>query len=72
MKVLFVLFAALIFQGCDFSDHWSRAPERYACTAEQMSKVEAETIFCKGETNYNSEYCYGTAITRNCVRKAQP
>ena len=63
-----VLLVSLL--GCNTSTiGWDNAPSTHVCTQEQMKKVQEETIFCKKETNYYGEVCYGTAIMRNCNRR---
>lgn len=71
--VLFFVFFLISSTGCTkFQEpDWSNAPQTHTCTADQMVKVEKETVFCKGNTSYISTYCYGSAIMRNCTKKVQ-
>jgi len=39
----------------------------YRCTMEQAKQVDFETATCN-ETQLFSDYCYGTAIMRNCSK----
>ena len=43
------------------------APIKYRCSTEQMSKVHTESEWCGKNTHYNGNFCYGTAIIRNCI-----
>jgi hypothetical protein len=67
------LCCAVMLAGCDVTPgSWNEAPETHVCSEEQMKKVEAETMWCRINTSYLSEYCYGTAIIRNCeARKGE-
>lgn len=38
----------------------------HTCTAEEMKRVESESVFCNKNTSFFSSYCYGSAIMRNC------
>lgn len=53
-------------------DDWSNAPKMHTCTADQMTRVQAETKWCTDNTSYLSAYCYGTAIIRNCQQIKTP
>lgn len=41
----------------------------YTCTADEMRRVESESVFCNKNTSFFSDYCYGSAIIRNCKLK---
>lgn len=65
MKLILTIAISLLL-GCG-EYGWQSAPRKYTCTDEQMSKVEKESLWCiKNVTEYNTGYCYGTAIIRNC------
>jgi hypothetical protein len=67
MKAALLTFAVLLV-GCEKSDY-QLAIEQYQCTDTQMQKASSETLFCKKETEYSAELCYGAAIMRNCELK---
>jgi hypothetical protein len=67
MKYIF-WFILLIISGCDSKIEWRDAPKEYKCTNEQMKKVEKESIWCTKNTDYFKEFCYGSAILRNCEK----
>jgi hypothetical protein len=71
MKTLILVSAVLFFTGCKAGvvEDWQAAPRQYVCTTEQMVKAESEADWCNKHTSFFSEYCYGTAIMRNCVKK---
>lgn len=73
-KVLLIILVTLFMTGCEQYKqytNWQNAPERYHCTLDEMRIVENETTFCTQNTGYNSRYCYGTAIMRQCGLKQQ-
>lgn len=61
------LILVLLLCGCGpFHDY----PERDSvCSKDQMAKAESETTFCKNLNGYTSNYCYQTAIARNCEQR---
>jgi hypothetical protein len=62
----------LALTACGFDEsEWERAPRNHTCTAEQMGKVERETLWCKANTGYVSTYCYGASIIRNCTKSPE-
>jgi len=63
-----ILMAVLCLCGCAQSQPpWDTAPMEYRCTMEQAKQVDFETATCN-ETQLFSDYCYGTAIMRNCSK----
>jgi hypothetical protein len=70
-ETIAVALTCLLLSGCEPAPRadWELAPKRYACTVEQMKRVETETKFCNENTSYFETYCYGTAIMRNCAKK---
>lgn len=61
------MIVALLLAGCEAQKQpWETALETRTCTAEEMTRVQSETLFCTTKTGYFSDYCYGTAILRNC------
>jgi uncharacterized lipoprotein YajG len=77
MKYL-IIIAALFLTACDVKErtvdnpppkpNWQNAATEYKCTADQMTKVQAEHVFCKENTSYFTSYCYNSAIIRNCAK----
>lgn len=51
---------------------WEAAPRTHACTDEQMKKVERESSWCTENTGWIKNYCYGSAIIRNCEKMEKP
>lgn len=73
IKQIAWLLAALMLSGCDYfkpapMQDWQLAPKQYKCEIAQMTKVESEAKWCNDNTTYFSDYCYGTAIIRNCSK----
>lgn len=64
---VWLLVACVLLVGCD--TRWRDAPFTHTCTADQMTIVEKQTAYCKTNTGFNGEFCYGSAIMRNCERK---
>jgi len=63
----FILITCLFLISCSQEKKdWEGASKYYKCTKEQMEKVEHEAKWCVDNTNYISNYCYGSAIMRNC------
>lgn len=58
---------AVVLAGCSDPTAWNRAASEHACTVQQMEKAQAETMFCKKDGGYTAQYCYQTAIQRNCT-----
>lgn len=73
---LLIVFSVIAIAGCNLFEYsvpepaWRTAPREYFCTTEQMAKVEPEAQFCRRNTSYLGEVCYGEAIIRNCTRHA--
>jgi len=63
----YTMFVLFLLVGCDARQHWSNAPSTHTCTVEQMTKAQSEALWCKSNTGYTGEYCYSTAIFRNCT-----
>jgi hypothetical protein len=70
MKYIYILALILTLIGCS-SDQWYSAAQSYTCSTEQMSRVQAEAKWCKDNTSYNGEYCFGTTIMRICEKKKE-
>jgi len=64
-----VLLAVLCLCGCaqQSTPSWDAAPLEYRCTMEQAKQVDFETATCD-RTQFFSDYCYGTALMRNCSK----
>lgn len=63
-----VCILVLLLGGCSPQTDWQSAPWTHKCDSEQMAKVEKETMFCADTKAYLPNYCYGTAIIRNCLK----
>jgi hypothetical protein len=68
-----ILLLAVVLVGCDgktveTTPAWRTAAHEYRCTKEQMELVHKQTAFCRENTNYFGDYCYGTAFIRNCTK----
>lgn len=69
IRVLFVL-PIFVIGGCDIPrdpKHHGDAAATHKCTEEQIARVHSEASWCNSFTSFNSSYCYGTAIIRNCT-----
>jgi len=63
-----ILMTVLCLCGCaQPQPSWDTAPMEYRCTMEQAKQVDFETVTCN-KTQFFSDYCYGTAIMRNCSK----
>lgn len=72
MKILASILL-LAITGCAQPDNpeWMTAPTNYKCTTEQAKQVDYETRTCEstgGWSGYSGQYCYGSAIIRNCQK----
>ena len=66
MKPLLFVVAMCLLSGCD-SKNWPGAAETHTCSDEQMEKAQRDAAWCINNTDYLNEYCYQSAILRNCV-----
>lgn len=66
MKPLIFAVAMCLLFGCEGSD-WPTAAETHTCSDAQMEKAQREAAWCNNNTDYFKEYCYQSAILRNCV-----
>jgi hypothetical protein len=65
-----LLTAVLILSclcGCKANE--GMKPSDYACTEQEMARVEKESAFCINNTSYFSSYCYSSAMGRACKKK---
>lgn len=66
------LVAAIMLAGCgERGSHWNSAAFEYTCDSPQMAKAQTEALWCKENTDYRAEYCYGSAIMRNCTVRTE-
>jgi len=69
---IIILFIMLFCVSCKVYDtlqpEWARAPQIYKCSEQEMKRVIIETEWCNKETDYNSQYCFGTALIRLCKK----
>ena len=80
MKKIILITLLLILAGCNDSkddEHkpvpvevsdWNMAPRVYKCTDVEIIKVHMEAEWCNEHTSYFRNYCYGTAMIRNCTK----
>lgn len=73
MRIIIIILL-IAFISCDnvepdIEPDWRIAPTTYKCIQEQMTKVEHESKWCSENTDYADEYCYGSAIIRNCTKQ---
>jgi hypothetical protein len=72
MKYIIIILAVVLISCDDIKQpepDWRLAPTIYKCTQEEMAKVEHEAKWCNDNTDYIDEYCYGSAIIRNCTKQ---
>jgi hypothetical protein len=72
-RVIKIFIVSLfLFIGCVDENYiapeWKLAPGKYRCTKEQFDRVKFEAEWCTEKTSYISQYCWGTALIRNCVK----
>lgn len=48
---------------------WKNAPTTHRCDEKQFVKVQTESDYCIARSAGNAEYCFNTAIVRNCVKQ---
>lgn len=68
MRLPILAFYLLCLTACEEYTH-EIVPDALAthvCSVEEMKRVESETLFCSQKTTYRNNYCYETAIKRNC------
>lgn len=64
MKKL-IIIVLLFIVSCNEYDH-TKAIRYSKCTKEQYEKVIYESRHCAEESGYTKDYCYGSALMRNC------
>ena len=67
------LIAAFLLTGalaaCDNAiPEWSTAALEYRCTEQEMRRVKSESDWCTENTNYLGNFCFGSAMIRNCSK----
>jgi hypothetical protein len=73
MKKYFLCFVAVFLLGCNSMEspkeeiEWRNAIKEYRCTSVQFTEVEREFNVCN-KTQWVSNYCFNTAIMRNCEK----
>lgn len=48
---------------------WRNAPSTHRCDDKQFTKVQTESDYCIARSAGNAEYCFNTAIVRNCTKQ---
>lgn len=69
MRYIFVL---MLLAACDAKPlprpDWENAPKEYTCSIKQLKVVDIQFKICQ-QSNFISEYCYGTAIMNSCTKR---
>ncbi|OGP87148.1 MAG: hypothetical protein A2031_08050 [Deltaproteobacteria bacterium RBG_19FT_COMBO_43_11] len=76
MRKYYLVFAIALLFGCEVAErppmpaeeiNWRNAIKEYRCTPVQFTEVEREFNVCN-KTQWVSNYCFNTAIMRNCEK----
>lgn len=74
-KLAVLIVATLLCSCASPYDAWQTAPVDRHCTLEQAKQVDFETRTCSAAGGNFGNYCFGSALVRNCslhVADTQP